>query len=627
MGDPKKNSAKHRESQHNESPENPSKPSDTTKEASWWLKKRTGVVMVSFIVLLISAFWGVKENSIELQKALDFDFDFDFSDLKGNLPTTLISALNEAKGESTKHQVDTTNDFVVGKYMVKENYTSNNPVVMVPGVISTGLESWGLSGTPECPSEPHFRKRLWGSFYMLKAMFLNKNCWLQHIMLDPETGLDPPNFKIRAAQGFEAADFFITGYWIWNKIVSNLAVLGYGPNEMTLAAYDWRLTYLDLEKRDQYFTKLKDSIEVQYAQNGKKIILVGHSMGSQVIYFFLKWVEAYGKNFGNGGPDWVNTYLDGVVDISGSTLGTPKAVTALLSGEMKDTVQLNSVAVYGLEKFFSRKERVDMLRTFGGIPSMIPKGGDRIWGDLTSSPDDSWVNKTTETSYGSFIKFKEHIGKFSAKNLTLQDTIQFLLDNSPSWFKNRVMSSYSYGITSDPVQLMKNNQDSSKWTNPLECPLPNAPNLTYYCFYGIGNPTERSYTYQEEKEKLISKLNVSMAYGEKDSVTLSDGDGTVSLITHTMCHKWREENSVYNPGNVKVKIVEMKHEPERFDIRGGSKTSEHVDILGSTELNELILKVVSGRGHEIEDRIISQLPEFIKKMGWEDEQSKEVSYK
>ena len=55
-------------------------------------------------------------------------------------------------------------------------------------------------------------------------------------------------------------------------------------------------------------------------------------------------------------------------------LGTPKAVAALLSGEMKDTAQLNSLAVYGLEKFYSKKERAAILRSFPGIASMLPKG-------------------------------------------------------------------------------------------------------------------------------------------------------------------------------------------------------------------------------------------------------------
>ena len=65
---------------------------------------------------------------------------------------------------------------------------------MVPGVISTGLESWGPP-LGDCPSIGHFRKRLWGSFYMLRTMVLDKTCWLRHIMLDTTTGLDPPNIK------------------------------------------------------------------------------------------------------------------------------------------------------------------------------------------------------------------------------------------------------------------------------------------------------------------------------------------------------------------------------------------------------------------------------------------------
>jgi len=31
-------------------------------------------------------------------------------------------------------------------------------------------------------------------------------------MLDKESGLDPPGIKLRAAQGFDATDFFVTGF-------------------------------------------------------------------------------------------------------------------------------------------------------------------------------------------------------------------------------------------------------------------------------------------------------------------------------------------------------------------------------------------------------------------------------
>jgi phospholipid:diacylglycerol acyltransferase len=90
------------------------------------------------------------------------------------------------------------------------------------------------------------------------------------MMLDPDTGLDPPGIRIRAAQGLDAASYFITGkaflttichiglrglsgYWIWSKIIENLAVLEYDHNDLALAAYDWRLAYSNLQLRCVYF--------------------------------------------------------------------------------------------------------------------------------------------------------------------------------------------------------------------------------------------------------------------------------------------------------------------------------------------------------------------------------------
>ena len=70
---------------------------------------------------------------------------------------------------------------------------------------------------------------------------------------------------------------------------------------MFSAAYDWRLSYINLEERDRYFTKLKvcplqwppltvqNFIETSHSVSGKKVVLLGHSMGSQVIFWFMKW--------------------------------------------------------------------------------------------------------------------------------------------------------------------------------------------------------------------------------------------------------------------------------------------------------------------------------------------------
>lgn len=92
--------------------------------------------------------------------------------------------------------------FSVGLHLKAQGVRALHPVIMIPGVISTGLESWGT----EEASRQYFRKRLWGSWSMMRALVLDKASWKKHIMLDKITGLDPPGIKLRAAQGFDAAD-------------------------------------------------------------------------------------------------------------------------------------------------------------------------------------------------------------------------------------------------------------------------------------------------------------------------------------------------------------------------------------------------------------------------------------
>lgn len=231
---------------------------------------------------------------------------------------------------------DSYDAFSVGMKVRSEGLEAHHPMIMIPGVISTGLESWGTANA----SRPYFRKRLWGSWTMMRALVMEKDNWKRHIMLDKNTGLDPPNIKLRAAQGFDATDFFITGYWIWSKIYENLASLGYDPTNSFTAAYDWRLSYQNLEVRDQYFTRLKLYVEAATLGQNRKVVLVSHSMGSQVLFYFFHWVAF--EQGGRGGDSWVEDHVEAWINVSGCMLGAVKDIPAVLSGEMKDTAQLVS---------------------------------------------------------------------------------------------------------------------------------------------------------------------------------------------------------------------------------------------------------------------------------------------
>lgn len=366
--------------------------------------------------------------------------------------------------------------FSVGLQLRAQGIRAHHSVIMVPGVISTGLESWGTSNS----SRQYFRKRLWGSWSMMRALVLDKEGWKRHIMLDKYTGLDPKGIKLRAAQGFDAADFFITGYWIWNKILENLATIGYDPTNSFTAAYDWRLSYANLEVRDQYFTRLKMHIEMGHKVSGKKTVIISHSMGSQVLFYFFHWVAA--ESGGNGGDDWVETHVDSWINISGCMLGALKGLPAVLSGEMKDTAQLNAFAVYGLEKFLSREERAEIFRAMPGISSMLPMGGNAVWGNATWAPDDL---PGQNVSYGQFLNFRDDNGTDDGyRNLTVEESMQYLSQTAEPWFQEMLEGSYSHGVAHTTKEVEANEKDQRKWTNPLETRLPLAPNLKIYCFYG-----------------------------------------------------------------------------------------------------------------------------------------------
>jgi hypothetical protein len=87
---------------------------------------------------------------------------------------------------------------------------------------------------------------------------------------------DPDSIRLRPVLGWAAADYVYViekyisidfnvffgivrfpGYWLWSKVIHNLADIGYDPTNLVTLGYDWRLTPQALEERDGYFTQLK----------------------------------------------------------------------------------------------------------------------------------------------------------------------------------------------------------------------------------------------------------------------------------------------------------------------------------------------------------------------------------
>lgn len=142
-------------------------------------------------------------------------------------------------------------------------------------------------------------------------------------------------------------------------------------------------------------------------------------------------------------------------------------------------------------------------------------------------------------------------------NLTLNDATSFLLEKVPPSYQQMLASNFSvrppsltkraqkadpglrqFGFERDEAQLIRNNDDHSKWSNPLEVQLPKAPSMTIYCLYGVGKETERAYFYQQgaARPRLHMRTRLTIAatflggYEHDETPTVNTTDSRASSL-------------------------------------------------------------------------------------------------
>ncbi|KAH9455888.1 hypothetical protein Pst134EB_012117 [Puccinia striiformis f. sp. tritici] len=141
----------------------------------------------------------------------------------------------------------------VGRQALAKGQRKKHAVLLIPGIIS------GFGVLEE--HAPFFRSRIWGTAAMIKAVMTSKEAWMRAMSLDLDTGLDAEGVKI---ERLKDSMLLLTSFkgigMLWQKIIENLAVLGYDPLDMSLLS-KIEAAPLNLEVRDRYFSRMKMNIE------------------------------------------------------------------------------------------------------------------------------------------------------------------------------------------------------------------------------------------------------------------------------------------------------------------------------------------------------------------------------
>ncbi|RNC52239.1 phospholipid:diacylglycerol acyltransferase [Trypanosoma cruzi] len=444
-----------------------------------------------------------------------------------------------------------------------QNYTMRrkHPVMIIPGFISTALEVW--KDNLECVQAQrsiasNFRQRMFGP-RLLFLLFMDPLCYLRLFSLDKRTGFDPPGVKIRPDIGFSASDFFMPGYWVWAKVLLNLADIGYDPQSVGVFSYDWRLSPRRMHQRDGYYYYLRNQLLYLYEKNGEKVVIISHSYGTDVLIDFLRWSDSHE-------PGWVDKHMAFWINIGGPVLGVAKSVSAVLTGDAKDTLTLPSPVRQVLETHLSRSLRAEAMRTWSCLTAMYPFGCDALFPDILTLP-----NRTRLTP--------KQVLKLTAQRLRES----------------------GHEAQKEHVEELLDHFDELPF-------LPRSPNLTVVCLYGVDRQTEVGYILGDDD---FVNLTYHQFERATNGVILGNGDGTVPLMS--LGYMCRAENGwKQNVGRVITR--EHKHcAGSLMELRGGTNSGDHVDILGNYDLIETILKIVSGNAEndEVKDRIYSDVDERI----------------
>eukprot|EP01117_Protostelium_nocturnum_P011179 TRINITY_DN4058_c0_g1_i2.p1 TRINITY_DN4058_c0_g1~~TRINITY_DN4058_c0_g1_i2.p1 ORF type:complete len:642 (-),score=192.45 TRINITY_DN4058_c0_g1_i2:22-1947(-) len=402
------------------------------------------------------------------------------------------------------------------------------PIVLVPGLCSSALEVW-KSPWNGSGDMNWFRTRVWLS---LAKLGRNKNEWMQHMLLAHDCD-DPAGIKVRAVEGLHGVDFLSEDLLVkdatsvFSALIANLAMHGYNNSSLTAATYDWRIPPSKLEERDQHYTRMMATIELLKKMNqGRKVVLIAHSMGNRLVQYFLKWVQKF------HGQQWIDDHIDTFVAVGAPWLGSPKAVKGTVVGEK-----------FGLDLFLNEEEGRRLCRATGTMPWLFP-----LRTQMSSHPFYGYIRRSDSPSgLKNFEDLLDHFEPYTLEHLCKLSGAEDVWDIYKKYFlKDELFWDIMHDGSTEEAELIP----------VLEAP----PVKRLVCIQGYNVKTECTYMFKPavEGDGYVLDNTVNMELGglsirggvgfetprtqQNHFNVKASGDGTVPYMSLNYAKIWKETN-------------------------------------------------------------------------------------
>ena len=214
---------------------------------------------------------------------------------------------------------------------------SLSPVILIPGLgTSNIIAKWDKPGTKDVKtikdrdfqeSEKWSCRQIqenWTDLWFPQSDIntkISQFCWEDNIKVRFEDGLVVNSEGVSTSvKDYGTTVFTPVSYM--DTLITAIKAIGYKEGTTLFGAqYDFR-KICSPDELFNYIQSLKSLVERSVHINGKKAVLVSHSLGSSLAnYFLVKQPK-----------EWKDRYINSFVTFSGAFGGSPKALRSVLSG-------------------------------------------------------------------------------------------------------------------------------------------------------------------------------------------------------------------------------------------------------------------------------------------------------